>query len=509
LSKAFERQALSVFVDARTVPNGTILTPDIAIVGGGPAGITLALALADARVNVALFESGGMDFDPATQDLYAGTLSGVSYVALSGSRLRYLGGSTNHWGGWCRPLDPIDFEKRDWLAHSGWPITRQTLEPYFPRAQTLVEAGPFIYDDEEKWTGALGQKTLELAKGGVYTSWFQFSKTRDSILPTHFGQRYVDDLKRVPRLTLYFQANVTGLRLAQDASHLDHLDVGTLSGHRFTVRPKFTVVATGAMENARLLLASNDVMPAGIGNAYDRVGRFFADHPIPRDTATLVIFDGALAEYYLNFTNANGAVVRATFAPREVYQRAEGVLGSLTTVEDRVNLDELGTAAVTATAAALGVDASNAKAYSLGCGLELAPDPDRRLTLTAERDALGIPKLNLNMSISDSDFAHYRQTMKELGRQLLAARTGMIRLNRTQRSEWLSVIDWGNHHMGTTRMSDSPKKGVVDANLAVFGVPNLFVAGSSSFPTYGASNPTLNLVALTLRLADHLKALLR
>lgn len=500
---------MSVFIDARTVPDGTTLTPDIAIIGGGPAGITLALALADTPLNVALFESGGMDFDAATQDLYAGQLTGVSYIALNGSRLRYLGGSTNHWGGWCRPLDAIDFEKRDWLAHSGWPITRKTLEPYFPRAQALVEAGPFIYDDEEKWTGALGQQTLALDKGGVYTSWFQFSKTRDSILPTHFGHRYVDDLRRLPRLSLYFHANVTGLGLAPDASHLDHLDVATLSGHRFNVRPKYAVVATGAMENARLLLASNDVMSNGIGNTYDRVGRFFADHPIPRDTATLVIFDGALADYYLNFTNANGAVVRATFAPREAFQRATGVLGSLTTVEDRVKLDEVGTAAVQATAAALGVDASNAKAFSLGCGVELAPDPDRRLTLTSQRDGLGLPRLQLAMNFADSDFAHYRQTLKELGRQLLAARTGMIRLNRDQRADWLSVIDWGNHHMGTTRMSDDPKRGVVDANLAVFGVPNLFVAGSSSFPTYGASNPTLNLLALTLRLADHLKGLLR
>ena len=500
---------MSAFIDARTIPDGTVLTPDVAIVGGGPAGISLALALADAPFSVALLESGGMNFNPAIQDLYAGTDTGVTYLPLASSRLRFLGGSTNHWGGWCRPLDLVDFDERAWLPYSGWPFQRKEIEPYFPRAQALVEAGPFIYDDAPNWIGNTGP-ALNLAKGGVYTSWFQFSKTRDDILPTHFGQRYADDLKRAPRLSLYVHANVTGLRLSHDAGRLDRLDVATLTGRRCTIRPKITVLAAGAMESARLLLASNDVMGTGIGNGNDLVGRFFADHPIPRDTATLVIFDGAIADYYFNpLTTANGAILRATFAPREAYQRSNAMTGSLTTVENPVKLDELGQAAVSATAEAIGVDASNAKAFSLGCGMELAPDPNRRLTLTNTRDALGMQRLELQMRISDSDFAHYRTTLKELGRQLLAAGTGMIRLDREARNEWLSVIDWGNHHMGTTRMSDDPKKGVVDANLAVHGVPNLFVAGSSTFPTYGASNPTLNLIALTLRLADHLKGLLR
>ena len=275
------------------------------------------------------------------------------------------------------------------------------------------------------------------------------------------------------------------------------------------MKPKYTVLATGAMENARLLLSSNDVMTTGIGNQNDRVGRFFADHPIPRDTATMVIFAGELAGFYSDFQNASGAVARGTFAPTEVYQRERHLPGSLTTVENPVALDERGKAAVVATAEALGVDASRAKAFSIGCGMVLEPDPVRRLTLTSARDSLGMQRLKLDMRISDSDFAHYRDTMAELGRQLLAAGTGMIRLDRKKRADWLDVIDWGNHHMGTTRMSDDPKHGVVDANLAIHGVPNLFIAGSSTFPTYGASNPTLNLIALTLRLADHLRTLLR
>ncbi|HEY1961165.1 MAG TPA: GMC oxidoreductase, partial [Rhizomicrobium sp.] len=265
----------------------------------------------------------------------------------------------------------------------------------------------------------------------------------------------------------------------------------------------------GGIENARLLLASNDVAPAGVGNDSDLVGRFFADHAIPRDTATMVLFGGEIAPFYKTNMDTRGAHFRATLSPTEAFRRARQLTGALITVEQHVELDELGKAAVTTTSAALGVDGSEAHAYSLGVGLELAPDPERRLTLTGERDALDMPRLKLNMTISDDDFARYRVTLIELARQLLASKTGMLRLDRQTRAEWLSVLDWGNHHLGTTRMHDNPKQGVVDANSQVHGLANVFIAGSSIFPTYSASNPTLNLVALTLRLADHLKGVFR
>jgi choline dehydrogenase-like flavoprotein len=491
-------------MDARAVPDGTVIETDLAIIGGGPSGISLALSLAGTPIRMLMLESGGMDFDSQTQDLYAGAETGVPYIRLDSTRLRYLGGSSNHWGGWCRPLDTVDFEARDWLAHSGWPIGRADLAPYFARAQSIVEAGPFIYDQPQTWTDTLGPP-LSLAPGGVYTTYFQFSKTRDSVLPTHFGQRYAQDLKQIENLSVMLHANVTGLRLTPNAAKLDRLDIGTLSGRRFVVKPRFVVLAVGGIENARLLLASNDVMRDGVGNAHDLVGRFFADHPIPGQTATLVVFDGGLAPYYQLPKEAAGTIVRAALAPHDHFKRDQHVLGALATVEDEVQLDAVGQAAVSTTASALGIDASRMRAYTLGCGMELAPDPDRRVRLTDQRDALGLPRLRLDMRIADSDLEHYRRTIVELGRQLLAAKTGMIRINRATREGWLSVLDWGNHHMGTTRMSADPKLGVVDANAKVHGVNNLFVAGSSVFPTYGASNPTMNSIAITLRLADHLR----
>ncbi len=496
---------MPIFTDARAVPAGSVIDTDLAIIGAGVAGISLAMALANTPIRMLLLESGGNEFEPKTQALYDGSETGVRYLPLDACRLRFLGGSSNHWGGWCRPLDESDFEKRDWLAHSGWPFSRAEIEPYIPRAQALVEAGAPIYDGlKDKLADQ-----IPLGAGGVYTSYFQFSKTRNGVTPTAFGKRYAGDLRAIPNLQVMEHANVTGLRLVADASSLDRLDVATLSGNTFTVKPKYAVIAMGGIESARLMLASNDVMKPGVGNANDLVGRFFADHAIPRNTATMVLFAGRIAPYYKTTIDAAGVHLRATFSPTEDFKRERHVLGSLTTVENHVELDALGKAAVAETASALGVSAHNARAFALGCGIELAPDPERRFTLTNERDALGMPRLKLNMTVSDADFARYRETMKELGRQLLAAKSGMIRLDQKTRSEWLSVMDWGNHHMGTTRMHDDPKKGVVDANSQVHGLPNLYVAGSSVFPTYGSSNPTMNLVALTLRLADRLKRIFK
>jgi choline dehydrogenase-like flavoprotein len=499
---------LTPFIDARTIPDAITLEPDLAIIGGGPAGISLALALAHTPIRMMLFESGGLDFDAATQALYAGRTTGVSYLPLDASRMRYLGGSTNHWGGWCRPLEAIDFEKRDWVPYSGWPFGLSTLKPYFKRAQALIEAGAWIYDRAEPLM-APQAPLMRLGHGGVYTSWFQFSKTRDGILPTRFGARYAEDLKRIPNLKVYLNANATALNISANAANLTSIDIATLNGRKFKVNPKVAVLALGAVENARLMLASDTVAMAGVGNQNGLVGRFFADHPIPRGTATLVNFAGDLPGYYLNNTQAGDAILRATLAPTEDFKRSHHVLGSLTTIENPVELTELDKASIVTAALAAGVDASNARAYSLGCGLELQPDPDRRLTLTGERDALGMPRLKLTNRVADSDFQRYRDTMKELGRQMLAAGTGMIRLSYSTRAEWEAALDWGDHHLGTTRMHHDPKQGVVDANQRVHGMGNLFVAGSGVFPTYSASNPTLNLVALTLRLAQHLRGFLK
>jgi len=500
---------LGAFIDARNVPSGTVLQPDLAIVGGGPAGIAVAMALAATPIRVVILESGGMSFDAKTQALYEGSKVGAPYLTLEASRLRYLGGSSNHWGGWLRPMDEIDFEERSWLAYSGWPFGKPELDRYFARAHYLCEGGTLLYDHGEKWAVPAYGPKLALGEGGVATRWFQFSKMKGSTLPTHFGERYADELKRIGRLSVYLHANATRLGVDAAGTRIEEIDVATLTGRKFKVKPRAAVLAAGAVEAARLMLASNDVIPAGVGNAHDLVGRFFADHPTPRDVATLVVFDGKLTPFYAEAQAVHGAVMRAGLFPSPEFRRRSAAMASSVTIENKVELDDLGKAAAAATAAALGVGAGDAVAFSLGGGMEVTPDPDRRFTLDADRDALGMPKLRLHMRLADADFAQFRRTLKELGRQLLVSRTGLIRLNLKTRDEWLDSLDWGNHHMGTARMNADPRLGVVDANLQVYGMANFYVAGSAVFPTYGAANPTVNLLALALRLADHLKGVLR
>ena len=195
---------------------------------------------------------------------------------------------------------------------------------------------------------------------------------------------------------------------------------------RLTVRPRFTVLAGGAIENARLLLAANDVMKSGIGNQNDQVGRFFADHPIPREVATLVLFDGRFPRTYFSGQGVNnafplpdGTPVRAVFAPTSDYIRSAKTIGSLTTVDRPVPMTEAMGEAVAATAQMLGVNASKARPYALGCGIEPTPDPDRRVTLTGERDALGTPRVKLHVTLPDRDFDRYRLTLRELVLQII------------------------------------------------------------------------------------------
>ena len=198
-------------------PAGTTLDTDLAIIGGGPAGIALALALANTPIRILMLESGGDAFEPQTQALYAGSETGTPYLKLENSRLRYLGGSSNHWGGWCRPLDRHRFRTTQLVAAFGLAVLHVRSWNLISRARNRC-ARPVRSSTTTPttWTKSFGAP-IPLGEGGVYTTYMQFSKTRDSYLPTHFGERYGDELKRIPNLNVMLHANVTGLRLANNA----------------------------------------------------------------------------------------------------------------------------------------------------------------------------------------------------------------------------------------------------------------------------------------------------
>lgn len=531
-----------MFVDARSLPDGRRLDTDLCVVGAGAAGIALARRLADAPFRVTLLESGGLEFDEATQALCRGDNVGFPYYPLDAVRLRYFGGTTNHWAGTCRPLEPIDFESRAWVPRSGWPFDKARLDPYYANAQALCQLGDYDYDPAA-WEAISGPR-LPLDDQRVVTAMFQLSP------PTRFGSVYRADVEHAPSVTTFLFANATEVVTDVYGSRVTELRCATLAGNRFSVSARAFVLATGAIENARLLLASRSVRAGGVGNDHDQVGRCFMEH-LSLPAGVLVLSDPG-APMGLYETRADDqrrprdqAPGRGFLALAPAAQRDERLLNArvyLLPVRELEALDATSDGLASIEALGEGFGGGDAlgdlgphverivrhlddvimrgyrgwfrrsrpfKAFYLYQHMEHAPNPDSRVALAAETDALGQPRAQLDWRFSELERRTLRHSV-----EILAAELGRIGLGRVRAAATDVETGWPSpyrglrgawHQMGTTRMSDDPRLGVVDADARVHGTANLYVAGSSVFPTSGYTNPTLTLVALALRLADHLR----
>jgi len=491
-----------VLIDARSLPREAIIDTDVCIVGAGAAGIAVARELAGGRLRICLLESGGLNPDDATQALYRGTSLARKYFRLDESRTRYFGGSTNCWMGYCRPLDEDDFERRDWIPHSGWPFDRAALLPFYRRAQVVCQLGPFGYQGAECATPRLPQ--LVFADGRVVTRCFQ-------IWPTRFGLVYRDEIAAAGDIDTYLHANVVEIEPSEGARAVKQLHVRTLDGNAFQVRPKVAVLATGGIENARLLLASRRVQPAGLGNQNDLVGRFFMEHP--HTLAGEFLPSAATRRLGLYQLHERGGIAGlGLLSLSEQTRRRERLANftaSLTGPEQTDSFEQDLAAAVagidSARAGGRGRPAGAGK-YVLSNECEQAPNPESRVELFYERDALGMNRVKLKWRLAAGDKRSLRRSHEILARELGRSGIGRLKLALSGDDDtWPSDLVGARHHMGTTRMHPDPKQGVVDANGRVHGTGNLFVAGSSIFPTSGSANPTFTIVALALRLADHLK----
>lgn len=503
-----------MFIDGRAVPTGTIIETDIAIIGAGAAGITLARALIGDRRRVVLIESGGFDLDADTQALYEGEASAVDYP-LDAARLRYFGGSTNHWGGFCRPLAEIDFEKRNWVPHSGWPITRRDLDPYYTQAQQVAQLGHHLtvadFDDTDGWARRGLGTPLRFADDAFVTRFFIYSA------PLRFGEAYRDEIGRAPNITTYLNSNVLEIVPDAMARRVQRLRIATLGGNAFEIQPRLCVLACGGIENARLLLLSNSVQGVGLGNGRDLVGRFFMEHVhVPGQIALIAMDDrSAVPDYYDKPKAIGDANVRAILMPSDAYLRREQRLGLNIAIypmrpagDDPVPAAERSSEAAIAQLLQLSSAGREATIFGASCAAEPIPSADNRVTLAAVRDALGQNRATLNWRPALVEHRDLARNVDALGQSIGRSGRGLVKALFTERPAWgEDEIGWGNHHMGTTRMALDPRQGVVDANCRVHGIDNLYIAGSSVFPTGGPVNPTLSILALTLRLADHLKSL--
>ena len=498
-----------MIVDLRSMPDQSNFNCDLCIIGGGAAGITLALEFAETGVDVLLLESGSFEYEEETQALYKGESIGQPYFELDTARLRYLGGTTNHWGGWCTPLEPIDFEVRDWVAHSGWPISYEEFASYLPRAAKAVQIENNSYD------------------AAFNLGLFIFSP------PSLFGEAYRSRLEKDINIKILLNANVTSIDTLTNPNIVDQLSVMTLEGKRSSIKANQVVLATGGIENARLLLASNQTHTQGIGNAQDLVGRYFADHIELESGYILSTQDPEIlrliAEHQdtVRFsldvspeTQRSKKMVNIGLILTEVPNKArtaDGV-GAARRVKKSIDrgrwpdnfFSDVGTAILDIDEV-ISYMGSKTKIGTEGLFMinnivEPQPNPHSRITLSDKKDALGMPRVKLNWQLTELDYKSIYEMQSLFGKFLGAAGLGRINIELSEKFEnWPSVTDGGYHHMGTTRMASNPSEGVVDKNCKVFGTENLYIAGSSVFPTYGKANPTMNLLALALRLADHLK----
>jgi len=516
-------------IDARELTADSLIEGDVCIIGAGAAGISIALEWVHSSARVILLEGGGFNLEASLQDLYRGEITGKPYYPLQAARLHYFGGTTGHWAGFCAPYDPIDFERRRWVPNSGWPITRKQLDPYYQRAQQLVELGPYEYDPEY-WEGQDPDVIrLPYDPRKVQTKMWQFSP------PTRFGTRYRDAIINAPNLHLYTYANVCEIEANEANKSIEQVHIGTFEGKQHKVKARYYVLACGSIQNARLLLASNRRANTGIGNSHDLVGRYFMEH-VEMPVAELVLQrPRPLKLYLLNYgqTRSRGelALTRASQRqnrllngtvslnpggvgnnPRGTFQEfpAEVVLQYSDQPEPPPEVKTTVTVEAAANPVAPApASVSPYQVFKLTCRHEQSPNPDSRVSLGPDKDALGMPRATLHWQLTDIDKRSIRKSCEILARETGRSRLGRIRLldwlTNTRDDEWPDFLSGGWHHMGTTRMHEDPQQGVVDPDSRVHGIANLYLAGASVFPTGGAANPTLTLIALSLRLSDHLK----
>ena len=542
---------------ASQLPDGEAIIADICIVGGGAAGITLALALRDSPLRVLLLEAGGATENREGIDLYRGEVTDPALHAPAHVfRHRVLGGSTLTWGGRCVPFDRIDFEPRDWIAPSGWPIGYDEVARYYGEALRLAEAGDNIFSAAAAVDGGM-RPMIE----GFAPEAFDTDPIERFSCPTDFGRRYRGQLERAPNVRVLLDANCTEIVSEQQGRRVDYLEIRTLNGRRATVHSRYYVVAAGGIETARLLLASRRHDPRGIGNEHDLVGRFYMCH-IAGTTGEVHLkvppnrvfhgyeqsWDGVYCRRRLHLREAaqrrlrTGNIVLRLHHPRladPAHRR--GILSALFLARRFIRPDYArrlrGTRPITAGTLArhllnivsepfetLGflVDLVRTRAlagrrfpslivrprnnvYSLDIHAEQAPNAESRITLGTETDRFGMPRVRVDWQYLAIDLDGVERALQALAADLEASGIGTLSFDaQSLATDLLRDGAFGGHHIGTTRMADAPADGVVDRNCRVHGVENLFIAGSSVFPTSGQANPTLTILALALRLAAHL-----
>lgn len=468
---------------------------DVCIIGAGAAGITMALNFEKLGVKTVLLEGGGLSFpDKESLDLYDAKLGEKSYP-VAASRLRYFGGSTNHWGGWSRELDDFDFTDKPYFEVPGWPISKSELDDYYSRAAEICE----IPNYKQYHSGYLEQHVkdgvLPWDKSSFNNKFFIFSP------PTRFGQVYLEAIKISQFVDTYLNANA--YKLISNGHNIQGVEARSLNGHSLVVNAKKTILAMGGLENPRFLLNnSNSAFPNGVGNQNDWVGRCFMDHP--------------------GFQPINLLLPQKLLYKRHQFEQSP-IMPVMSMTKEALLKDQLNNFCLSLTRTKgdkkwpsnygnnpwFADQGSGYGQYRAQFIFEPSPCKESRVTLSDEKDILGQRKLKLDWRFNERDFRSLETVVEKLIKELGVRGLGRVQWHKHFEPKTIAAIGGGMHHAGATRMAESAEQGVVDKNCRVFGCEGLYVAGNSVFSHVGFSNPTLTIVALALRLSEHIKGALK
>ncbi len=545
-----------MLIDSTALPPDHVVRTDVCIVGAGPGGLSVAARLAGSALGVVVLDAGAEDPEQTPADVHTqieGTNTGDAYPTVDFVRSQGLGGTAVQWleagqsfGVRLKRLEEQDFRRREWLPHSGWPFERAELDPFYDRAEDAFAIGRFADDVTASSPESVRHP---LAVGPLTAAEFRFAR-RWTLLD---GQRAAFTGRS--NVDVYTRATVTELDDSDTPGAVNRAHVRSAPGRGYTVEARWFVLAAGGIGNPHLLLLSNRTRPEGLGNEHDTVGRFFADHPAfnhvgvrlhdPQLVARLGEYDAA--------DRGGVGILRALSVDADVLER-EQLMHSWTNVHPRVSqryldtvdaarevLSTLRERPLDAPAAALrrgGTIARGARAVveavrtgtrqhvipsgwaqrplsprlfepgvlTLASTYEQAPNPDSRITLGTTVDNLGQRQAHLDYRWSELDLRTARGTTELIGKALADAGIGeLVMPTDHEYPDHAGTENSGHHPLGTTRMSTDPKQGVVDGDGRMHTVANVSIVGSSTFPTGGSANPTLTLVALAIRLGDHLR----
>jgi choline dehydrogenase-like flavoprotein len=510
------------FLDARGYEDGLVVHCDVCIVGTGAAGVSAVLRLRGSNLDVFVLEAGGLQPDPVATSMSELELGDLSVG--SEARLRYFGGTTNIWSGGLAMLQGIDLRPRPWVPLSSWPIRADELAQYYRNAWALFGVPDLTGFDVAALSARRGFILRTSMLDAAYAYWLR--------RPLRFGTALITATKRSLNVRTALHANLTEIVLNSAGTLVDRLVVRTTNGRRFFIRPKVTILACGGIENPRILLASRGQRAKGIANEFDQVGRYYMDHPKGRCGIVHLAPDvrryphpaywsgrpmrlrlgvrlsdqaqeryGALNSYvrFRPILQHEGSGIEAL---RAVIRRRWRMIGDFRTLTSIV-------AQFPEVVSAGKFWISNrgpVKAMEIDNFMEQAPVPENRVSLSEKQDIFGNPLARLDWSISEQDKRTMRVLHARLDREMRSRSIGWLEspLLSDESSPWPIDGD-ASHHMGTTRMGVDPRISVVDPDCRVHGIDNLFIAGSSVFPTSGYANPTLTIVALALRVSDHIK----